>query len=388
MTSPAHHTALADVAEHPSGWATLPTLGVDIMRLPLRDQAHPGLFARLDYAEHGRWCDERDLERPAPAHLEAARAGGLVITPWTEPDTTRHRLLETSAAHDQHVATQLASRGWAGDLPVVGAGKEWVSGASPGRSRLMGWWVQELARYSRTRRGPGWVQQGTGDPHGAHGHYDYATLSRAVRPTLRLGSVLDVGPVSAALDLLRSLLLGSSGSEVTTLDPGAAVVRVAQGYVQGGLRELTGRNDGPAIGALFAGCTRLVAGVERPTGWVTGWDWCAAFASLCVHVGLGLAVGSVVPVGRRIAVRELVEDARRSGRLRGRGYSPRPGDLWIGARGGGDPLLGGTGHVRVFAEALSVSHYIGVGGNEGNRVTETAHRYDDPTWRAWIAVAA
>jgi hypothetical protein len=244
----------------------------------------------------------------------------------------------------------------------------------------MGWHVDRVEAYGSKRTGPGWVQpRPAKGSHGAHrdDHFDYATTSLVMRPSLRL-DVAAPAMLTAAVDLARSLFLGGHSES-----PGDAIVRVARGYV--GTREASGKNDGAQIKAFFAGCTRRIAGVERPTGWASGWDWCAAFASWCVHVALGLPVGAVVPVGRRIAVRELVEDARACGRLEtSRLYRPKPGDLYIGARGGGDPLLGGTGHVRIVAGDRGASHYVGIGGNESNAVSESVRRYDDATWRAWI----
>jgi len=67
-------------------------------------------------------------------------------------------------------------------------------------------------------------------------------------------------------------------------------------------------------------------------------------------------------------------------------YVPRPGDLAIEARAGGDPLLGGVGHVRCVV-GVDGDRYLGVGGNEGNRWVYAYHPLRSSVWRAWIARA-
>ena len=49
---------------------------------------------------------------------------------------------------------------------------------------------------------------------------------------------------------------------------------LARAVSQLGVREATGRNDGPQIARYFAGATRG----GKKTGFVPGWNWCAAFA--------------------------------------------------------------------------------------------------------------
>jgi hypothetical protein len=388
LAAVAHRTQPASAAID-SGWTTLDGLGVDVIRTPLVDTAttsRGAAYARLTYRDALAWCAENDYMLLGADHLEQCRAQAqITLRPATLPPTAAMGSLAWSIEHDRIVAGELARHGYDGSGIVLGIGKHWVAGAPAGRSHLMGWWVPNVAAYGSTRTGPGWVQPRPAvGSRGAHtdDHVDYSSTTLVVRPTVALHGLLDVAALTQALALVRGMFLGSE----PTVEPGRAIVAVAAGYAERGLREATGRNDGAAIAELFRGCTRNVGGRELPTGWASGWDWCAAFASWCVHVALGLPVGAVVPVGRRIAVRELVEDARACGRLEtSRAYRPRPGDLWIGARAGGDPLLGGTGHVRVFAEHVDASTYRGIGGNEGNRVRDAVHRYDDATWRAWIA---
>lgn len=374
-----HRTPVEHV-EVAGPWTALPALGVEVSS-PLVDTVtgHGVRYARLAYRDALAYCEREDVAMLSADALELVREALPVIRPAVLPALPYMGSVEWSRTHDAIVAARLAE---AGVEAACGIGKHWVSGAPSGRSHLMGWWVDRVEAYGSTRTGPGWVQPRPAlGSLGAHDdtHHDYATTTLVMRPLVHLDAEPLVRPVRAALDVARRLFLGDGPIE----SAGAAIVRVAASHV--GVREATGRNDGAAVAQFFVGCTRRVNGVERPTGWASGWDWCAAFASWCVHVALGLPVGSVVPVGRRIAVRELVEDARACGRLEtSRLYRPRPGDLYIGARGGGDPLLGGTGHVRIVAGDRGPAQYVGIGGNEGNGVRESVHRYDDATWRAWV----
>lgn len=148
---------------------------------------------------------------------------------------------------------------------------------------------------------------------------------------------------------------------------GLAALEVAK--TQLGVREATGRNDGAAIAAYFDGCTRRSPnGVEARTGWATGWDWCAAFASWCGYRALG--AGQTAPHGRRIAVWELVRDALEAGRfddVSAWGSGPRPGDLVIWQRAGDPRKPGQTGHVS-RCESFTGGRLVTIGGNEENRV--------------------
>lgn len=366
-----HRTKVED-ATPPSGWRALPSLGLEVSA-PLWDVRPPLTeidYARLTYRDALAVADRRGFVLLSADALEAMREGATVLRPVTLPPTHEMRSALWSLRHDQEVARRMAGI----DGPVLGIGKHWIAGAPRGRAWLMGWWVDDVAAYGSKRKGPGWVQpRPEVQSVGAHDdlHHDYATTTILMRPMLRPDWPTE--SIDAALALARSMFLG----DATTESPGDAIVRVALSQV--GIREATGRNDGTQIRRYFEGCTRTVGGRELATGWATGWDWCAAFASWVLHVA------GVKWIGRRISVRELCEDARLAGRLEtSPSYQPKPGDLWIGARGGGDPLLGGTGHVRVFVAAASASEYRGIGGNEANAVTDAVHRYADPTWRAWI----
>lgn len=151
---------------------------------------------------------------------------------------------------------------------------------------------------------------------------------------------------------------------------GARALERARSQV--GVSETTGNNDGAQIARYFAGATRIVNGQERATGWTPGWEWCAAFASWC---GYDAREGSEpMPHGWRIAVWELVRDARAVGTWRdwaaGKPGGPRPGDLVIFKRGSGDPRnLGSMGHVARCVSWDGVE-LVTIGGNEHNAVTQ------------------
>lgn len=151
------------------------------------------------------------------------------------------------------------------------------------------------------------------------------------------------------------------------LSLGLAALELAR--TQLGVSERSGKNDGPAVAAYFEACTRRTNGKEAPTGWATGWDWCAAFASWCGHRAAG---DGQPPHGRRIAVWELVRDAREAGAwedVADWGAGPRPGDLVIWRRSGDPRTTGQTGHVSRCV-SWDGKRLVTIGGNEENRVRE------------------
>jgi hypothetical protein len=98
---------------------------------------------------------------------------------------------------------------------------------------------------------------------------------------------------------------------------------------------------------------------------------------------VSLLPGETPPHGLRVSVRELVEDARAAGTLQPVEWTPTPGSVAVYARAGGDPLLGGPGHVRgvTFVEG---ERYRGVGGNETDGVRYDWHPLRSPELRGWI----
>lgn len=163
---------------------------------------------------------------------------------------------------------------------------------------------------------------------------------------------------------LFARVLGSSG-----LPLGLRALDRARSQL--GVREASGNNDGLEIAKYFAGATRIINGQEKPTGWAAGWEWCAAFASWCAFEARQGA--ETVPHGWRIAVWELVRDARASGAWRdwtvGASSGPRPGDLVIYRRKGDPRQPGQTGHVARCV-TWDGARLLTIGGNEQNAVTQ------------------
>lgn len=157
---------------------------------------------------------------------------------------------------------------------------------------------------------------------------------------------------------------------------GARALDVARTQV--GVRETTNQNDGPQIARYFEGCTRLVNGKEAPTGWSPGWEWCAAFASWCGYQAA--QEGERPPHGRRIAVWELVRDAREQGRFEdvaSWGDGPKPGDLVVWKRGGDPRIPGQFGHVSRCV-SWNGEKLETVGGNENHSVRLADVTHDLP----------
>lgn len=154
-----------------------------------------------------------------------------------------------------------------------------------------------------------------------------------------------------------------------------------------GIREIPGPRHHPAIQAYIAPCRRGGLPTAGMGGDISGvivlgpsapdeTEWCAAGRSAAVAAVLG---DQRPPHGRRVSVRELVEDARQLGTWRdvSSGYEPQTGDAWIMARAGEDPRRGGRGHV-----ATQVEPGVTVGGNEDDTWSRTARRREDAV--GWI----
>lgn len=160
-------------------------------------------------------------------------------------------------------------------------------------------------------------------------------------------------------------------------------------------REIPGAKHEPRIVAYGEHCRR--GGTWR--GIVAGWTpeakrvasatdeeaWCAKLQSAAL-VACWMP-GDALPFCPRVSVAELYRDAveAETWHAAGSGYVPQPGDLAILARAGGDPTLGGTGHVRMSI-FVNGNTYRGVGGNEANTVVGAWHSLTDPDLRGWIRV--
>jgi len=194
------------------------------------------------------------------------------------------------------------------------------------------------------------------------------------------------GPLAAGAGLFASLYwifrpreaMTSTAPTASSDNLGVRALELARTQV--GVTESTGKNDGDQIGQYFEGATRSQNGVEVPMRWsnATNWDWCAAFASWAAYKAR--KPGEGVPHGWRIAVWELVRDARKAGAWQdwtGTGPGPKPGSLVVFKRDNGDPRLEGQkGHVA-RVESWDGKNLNTIGGNEGNgvRLQDNAHRF-------------
>lgn len=121
------------------------------------------------------------------------------------------------------------------------------------------------------------------------------------------------------------------------------------------------------------------------------WAWCAMAQSEALRVNL--APGEEPPHGLRVAVRELVEDARKVGTLHlaSSDYEPQPGDLAISSRIPREsPLRGGRGHVERLVGRQEDGRLWLIGGNEDGGATHGGRwrlELEEPDKvEAWIEV--
>lgn len=175
-----HHTRLDDIAIFT--WVRLND-STEVTRIPLWDTKHD-LFARLTYREADEYAASIGARLISPDELEELRRIAIIIEPVTLPATAAMSSIEWSRRHDQEAIRRLSL---VDDFhsPILGLGKNFISGAPPGRAYLKGWWVKDVSRYSRTRKGPGWIQEGappgSPGPHSADGVRDYGTTTMLVR---------------------------------------------------------------------------------------------------------------------------------------------------------------------------------------------------------------
>lgn len=162
----------ASVEVHPTGWAEVPGTGVEVTKLPVIDTAHSlpdgtPLFARLNYDDALAVAKRYGATLLKPGRINDLRKPGVAVQlqPYLGTPTEETELVH-SERHDADVWRQLRALGWDGHKPVVGAGKNWVDGAPPGRSRLEGWdkdgagpgqalWQPDMVAHNRWHFGDG-----------------------------------------------------------------------------------------------------------------------------------------------------------------------------------------------------------------------------------------
>lgn len=188
-----------------------------------------------------------------------------------------------------------------------------------------------------------------------------------------------VDPFASALERLWASVAGRSPTR------GEIALARVKACLELGVAEIAGPKSNPIIRDMLAGCVRggsLVGLTSDET------EWCAACASWSALAPAkdGLGAGAGAPHAWRIAVHELVEDARESGAFRdaSTGYTPAVGDLAIWARAGEDPRRGGRGHVA-RVESVDADGFVTIGGNESNAVRRTRHLRAEPALVGFIA---
>lgn len=137
---------IEDVVLHVAGWAPLMP-GVEATRLPCFDRREE-LFARCDYHDSLEVARRLGGRLGTQAeHDELARVG-ILLRPVILPPTSEMTSRAWCERHDRGVWGQIGALVLdgtiAGDLaampPFANVGKQWVSGAAPGRAINYGWW--------------------------------------------------------------------------------------------------------------------------------------------------------------------------------------------------------------------------------------------------------
>jgi hypothetical protein len=362
-------TAPTAAALHPSGVARLPS-GAWVTRLPLVDSAAPPLFARLTYRDAQSAAARLGGRLPTREEIVSLISAGHIITPTTlswGPEMVERGHAED---HDASMAAKLDATRWDGVKPVMGAGKWWTAGATGENVRICGWWDgRQLIQSGVALDNPKHLGA-------AQSHVDYGTLCMVA---------FDVEPASAE----------PHGHELVPRSLGLRALDVAREHLERGVREVPGPGTDPQVLAYHYPARRggsPVAGILDATGARLGLAddglaWCASFASFCLSLaidGTADADRLACPHGYRCSVAELYADAKARGSLRPPSWRPRPGDLALWRRAGGDPSRGGTGHV---ARVLSVSEtgFRCIDGNSQDAVVETAHTWGEPSLVGWIS---
>lgn len=177
-------TPTSRAVEHPAGWAPISN-GLEVTRLPLLD-SQCGVFARLRYRDAATVAKNMHAELLTTAIADEIQRTGYQIPPVIIRETTeeqaerlarggtdpleRMATIEWARREDLGILGHLAK--WNQDLPVAGAGKDWIRGAASGRALNYGW---------DTDPGPGIHYIQTLGTRHDESHTDYSQLTRLVR---------------------------------------------------------------------------------------------------------------------------------------------------------------------------------------------------------------
>lgn len=293
-----------------------------------------GVLAPMTYETARTWAYQHACRLPTRA--EALAMSKLPHIPvqsmaYNDPD---FGTLEGAKRYTERVDYQVRARHgdpppivdneskvWVRDASAVVPGALTVGLPSPGYALLVGFFDEAGAPANTGAGAPGKKGYGPrGEPHNST-HVDYSMAPRFV--------IADHETKRLELQALATALAGPRGERSPT-------GREVADYFRLGVRDATG-------------------GARTATGYMPGWDWCAAGACwLGAEVGLGFGIHEW-----RITVWELIADARASGRWRPAPESddtrdpgpsgPLVGDLLCFRRGAGDPRTPGElGHVETY----------------------------------------
>lgn len=164
------------------------------------------------------------------------------------------------------------------------------------------------------------------------------------------------------------------------------------------VREKTGNNDGAVEKYFIDGpegagptvrrnpMTGPKGSPELPTGWTSGWEWCASSSTFCVALAAKRAK-QPTKIVRRIAVWEIARDARENGTMMAKLEAPKLGYLAIWKRSGQNPMIpGGTGHVSLVETLPDANgNFRDLNGNAGTAWGYRDRNVNDPDLLCWIA---
>lgn len=357
---------------------------------------HNGVVTAMSARQQLDWCKSLGGRLPTPEEFDAVWACADIRVSPVPRDVVRASLVSL----DEDVTN---AGGNAGHL--VCCGKTWVQSDLNTAYRVVnyGWHVEPADVVAGKWRGipvkPSHtgqsyvIQGGRSAPHGWT-HVDYSQVGYCVR----LESGVDPEPPSTKRNTPRSMRVvpWHHGVDLRELTIGMRCI-MWLGFQSGlNIRESPGVQHDKTIVGYSKHCRRggMFLGLDRYGDQV--WDggyplplyrdedpWCAAITSASLLASLLPGADEVPPHGLRVSVRELCEDARRVNTLRPPSYQPVPGDLAIEARANEDPTKGGKGHVRCVVQ-VDGDRYLGIGGNESNRIQIAWHPLRKPSLRAWI----
>jgi hypothetical protein len=409
-------SALSDCDLHPSGWLELAPRRW-ITKRPIWDRAND-CPARIGVGPAREWCRQQhpalrvatapeyeELHQralyiaPVTLPTAAMTTAAGVPRPWADqrgrdtPQMARYRAAnmrtrEWCRLHDDEVKRRLEAAGYGGTQAVANDGKHLDADGD-----IIGWWTAAAPSTEK-------IQNESGR-HRAELHFtDYATNVHACfdgeAPPSGARAVAEPAPDPPAADFRAGFIADAYDLSSASLGQRC----LAWLGFQFGLdpREVPGPRNNETILSYSRHCRRggkfLGVAADGSPIWEGGTPlplaadsdaWCAATASESLRCAL--LPGERPPHGLRVSVRELVEDARAASTLRPPEWTPAPGALAIEARMGEDPLKGGKGHVRRVVQ-VEGDRYLGLGGNEADRIVCAWHKLRKPELRGWIDVDA